>query len=61
MSRGVVPIEEIFRRRLATWKRHYISKRVRVTLICSTLSSLPIYLMSLFQILSLVCKRLEKI
>ena len=52
-------IEERFRRRLATWKRQYISKGGRVTLIKSTLSNLPIYFMSLFRIPSLVCKRLE--
>ena len=55
------PIKERFRRRLATWKRQYISKGGRVTLIQSTLSNLPIYFMSLFRILSLVCKMLEKI
>ena len=55
------PIKERFRRRLATWKRQYISKGGRVTLIRSTLSNLPIYFMSLFRILSLVCKTLEKI
>ena len=54
-------IEERFRRRLATWKRQYISKGGRVTLIRSTLSNLPIYFMYLFQNPSLVCKRLEKI
>ena len=54
-------IEERFRRRLAIWKRQYISKGGRVTLIRSTLSNLPIYFMFLFRILSLVCKRLEKI
>ena len=52
------PIEE--RRRLAIWKRQYISKGGRVTLIRSSLSNLPIYFMSLFRIPSLVCKRLEK-
>ena len=55
------PIEERFRRRLATWKRQYISKGGRVTLIRSTLSNLPIYFMLLFRIPSLVCKRLKKI
>ena len=42
------------------WKSQYISKGGRVTLFRSTLSNLPIYFMSLFQILSMVCKRLEK-
>ena len=55
------PIKEIFRRRLATWNRQYISKGGRVALIRSTLTILPIYFMSLFRIPSLVCKRLEKI
>ena len=54
-------IEERFRRRLASWKRQYISKGGRVTLIRNTLSNLPIYFMSLFRIPSLVCKRQEKI
>ena len=42
------------------WKSQYISKGGRVTLFRSTLSNLPIYFMSLFQISSMVCKRLEK-
>ena len=41
-------VEERFKRRLALWKRQYISKGERLTLIKSTLSSLPIYFMSLF-------------
>ena len=36
-------IEERFRKRLVLWKRQYISKGGRITLIRSTLSSLPIY------------------
>ena len=39
-------IEERFRKRLALWKRQYISKGGRITLIRSTLSSLPIYFVS---------------
>ena len=54
-------IEERFRRRLATWKRQYISKGGRITLIQSTLSSLPIYFLSLFRMPKIVCSRLEKI
>ena len=42
-------VEERFRKRLASWKIQYISKGGRVTLIHSTLSSLPIYYQSLFQ------------
>ena len=47
-------VEERFRKRLASWKIQYISKGGRITLICSTLSSLPIYYLSLF-------RRLERI
>ena len=54
-------IEERFRKRLASWKRQYIFKGERLTLIQSTLSSLPIYFLFLFRIPKLVCARLEKI
>ena len=54
-------IEERFRKRLTSWKRQYISKGGRLTLIRSTLSSLPIYFLSLFRMPKLVCSRLEKI
>ena len=54
-------VEERFRKRLASWKKQYISKGGRLTLIQSTLSNLPIYFLSLFRILKLVCARLEKI
>ena len=47
-------VEEWFRRRLAMWKRQYISKRGRATLIRSTLSNLPIYFMSLLRLPSSV-------
>ena len=40
-------VEERFRRKLANWKRQYISKGGRLTLIRNTLSNLPIYIMSL--------------
>ena len=54
-------MEEIFRKRLSSWKRQYISKGGRLTLIRSSLSSLPIYFLSLFRIPKSVCSRLEKI
>ena len=54
-------IEKRFRKRLSSWKRQYISKGGRLTLIRSTLSSLPIYFLSLFRMPKLVCSRLEKI
>ena len=40
-------MEERMRRRLALWKRQYISKCGRITLIKSTLASMPIYHVSL--------------
>ncbi|RVW88908.1 hypothetical protein CK203_045051 [Vitis vinifera] len=54
-------VEERFRKRLAMWKRQYISKGGRLTLIWSTLSSLPVYFMSLFLLPRKVRMRLEKI
>ncbi|RVX22614.1 hypothetical protein CK203_012542 [Vitis vinifera] len=43
-------VEEGFRKRLSLWKRQYLSKGGRLTLIKSTLSNLPIYFPSLFVI-----------
>ena len=54
-------VEERFRKRLAMWKRQYISKGERLTLIWSTLSSMPIYFMSLFYLPRKVRFRVEKI
>ena len=54
-------IEERFRKRLAYWKIQYISKGGRATLIRSTLSSLPIYYLSLFRMPQKVSARLERI
>jgi hypothetical protein len=56
-----VELEELMTRRLAPWKRMYLSKGGRVTLIKSTLSNLPTYMMSLYPIPALVVKRFEKI
>ena len=39
-------VEERMRKRLALWKRQFISKGRRITLIQSTLVSMPIYLIS---------------
>ena len=44
------PILEKMERRLAGWKKLYLSKGGRVTLIKSTLSNLPTYFLSLFPI-----------
>ena len=55
------PILEKMERRLAGWKRLYLSKGGKVTLIKSTLSSLPTYFLSLFPIPAKVAKRIEKL
>jgi hypothetical protein len=44
------PILEKMERKLSSWQRMYLSKEGRITLIKSTLSSLPTYFMSLFPI-----------
>ena len=54
-------VEDRMRRRLAQWKRQYISKGGRITLIKSTLVSIPIYLLSLIRIPKSIAKRIEKI
>ena len=55
------PILEKTERRLAGWKRSYLSKGGRVTLIKSTLSNLPTYFLSLFPIPTVVANRIEKL
>ena len=54
-------VEEGMRRRLAQWKRQYISKGGCITLIKSTLASLPIYNISLFRMPKSVANKLEKL
>ncbi|RVW40408.1 putative ribonuclease H protein [Vitis vinifera] len=54
-------VEERVRRRLALWKRQYISKGGRITLIKSALASMPIYQMSIFRMPKSVARRVEKI
>lgn len=49
-------VEERFTRRPVMWKRQYLLKGGRLTLIKSALSSLPIYHMSLFVISKNVLK-----
>ncbi|RVW53118.1 LINE-1 retrotransposable element ORF2 protein [Vitis vinifera] len=54
-------VEERMRRRLAQWKRQYILKGGRITLIKSTLASIPIYLLSLIRIpKAVVCSPKEE-
>jgi hypothetical protein len=55
------PILEKMERRLAGWKRSYLSKGGRLNLIKSTLSSLPTYFLSLFAVLASVAHRIEKL
>uniref|UniRef100_A0A2N9HXJ9 Reverse transcriptase domain-containing protein n=1 Tax=Fagus sylvatica TaxID=28930 RepID=A0A2N9HXJ9_FAGSY len=55
---GVV---ERMEKRLAGWKRLYLSKGGRVTLIKSTLSSIPTYYLSLFPIPMSIARRIEKL
>jgi hypothetical protein len=55
---GVV---EKMEKRLAGWKRLYLSKGGRLTLLKSTLSSLPTYFLSLFPIPMSVAHRIEKL
>ncbi|RVX07581.1 putative ribonuclease H protein [Vitis vinifera] len=54
-------VEERMRKRLAQWKRQYISKGGRITLIKSTLASIPTYFLSLIRIPKSVTRRIEKI
>jgi hypothetical protein len=54
-------VTEQMERRLAGWKKIYLSKGGRLTLIKSTLSSLPTYYLFLFPVLISVAKRIEKI
>lgn len=55
------PVLEKVERRLAGWKRSYLSKGSRLILIKSTLSNLPTYFMSLFPLSMAMAKRIERI
>ena len=54
-------ILEKMERKLASWKKLYLSKRGRVTLIKSTLSNLPTYFLSLFPIPASVANRIARL
>uniref|UniRef100_A0A2N9FMM0 Reverse transcriptase domain-containing protein n=1 Tax=Fagus sylvatica TaxID=28930 RepID=A0A2N9FMM0_FAGSY len=55
------PVLERVEKRLASWKRLYLSKGGKITLIKSTLTSIPTYFLSLFPIPARVANRLEKL
>ena len=55
------PIIEKMEKKLFGWKRLYLSKGGRLTLLKSTLSSFPTYFLSLFTIPPVVADRLERI
>ena len=55
------PILEKMERKLAGWKKLYLSKGGRVTLIKSTLSNLPTYFLSLFPIPASVANRIARL
>ena len=55
------PILEKMEKKLSGWKRFYLSKGGRLTLLKSTLSSLPTYFLSLFTIPKAVAARIESI
>jgi hypothetical protein len=54
-------IVEKIERCSAKWKRMYLAKNWRVTLIKNTLSNLPTYFMSLFPLLVGVANHIEKL
>ena len=52
-------VEECFEKKLSSWKGKHLSTGGRLTLINSVLSSLPMYMMSLFAITRGVLKKLD--
>ena len=55
------PILEKIEQKLAEWKKLYLSKEGRLTLLKSTLSSIPTYFLLLFIIPTYVVNRIEKL
>ena len=55
------PILEKMERKLAGWKKLYLSKGGRVALIKSTLSNIPTYFLSLFPILASMANRIARL
>lgn len=52
------PVIKIVERRHASWKRNFLSKGGRLTLVKSALSSIPIYQLSILKIPVNVAKKL---
>ena len=55
------PILEKIEHKLVGWKKMYLSKGGRLTLLKSTLSSLPTYFLSLFTILTHVANKIKRL
>lgn len=55
------PVVGRMEKRLSVWRRRYNTTGGRLTLMNSSLSSLPIYYMSIFKMLVSIAKVLEKI
>ncbi|KAK3199333.1 hypothetical protein Dsin_022748 [Dipteronia sinensis] len=55
------PVLERIEKRLAPWKRKFLSKGGRLVLIKSILSSIPTYYLSVFKILIEVAQKIEKL
>lgn len=55
------PVVEMYERRLASWKRKFLSKGGRLTLIKSTMANLPKYYLSTLTIPVSIAKKLESI
>ncbi|XP_026377684.1 uncharacterized protein LOC113271978 [Papaver somniferum] len=55
------PVIDRLKKRLASWKRQYLSKGGRLILLKSVLRSMPIYYLSLFAIPASIANTLEKI
>ncbi|XP_073035927.1 uncharacterized protein [Primulina eburnea] len=55
------PVVSKFSKKLANWKKSFLSRGGRLTLIKSVLSAMPTYFMSLFKMPSRVAKYLEKL
>ncbi|XP_059628553.1 uncharacterized protein LOC132271240 [Cornus florida] len=58
---GWDPVVERYEKRLAEWKKQYLSTGGKVTLMKSTLASLPTYFLSLFQIPATMAERIERL